>query len=524
MKHYLKTLLLPLLLLLLSSCNEQKPQYVIGVSQCSADIWREKQNAELRMGAYIHENVELRFASAYDSDERQVQQIDSLISTGIDLLIVAPNQVQTISPAIDRAYDKGIPVIVFERKTNSKKYTALIGADNYEMGRTIGEYIAHQLKGKGRLLEIKGLKGSSPAIERHNGFMEAISRYPGLQLVDTLQGDWTEKSAYDAIQQYQGDLTNIDYVFGQNDRMAMGARKALFKRNPQLSTKFCGIDGLPGKDGGIQLVRDSLLEASYIYPTYGDKLIQLALEILEKKPYKKENLLKSALVTHDNAYVLQMENEEIVRQSAYLDQLHEKADNYLMELDTQRAITILMEVIIFIITISAIIIITNMRRRHRLERQAFSMVVNSPLTPQPSDISPQTSDTTPQASEPRPQITEVTPEEIEQIEGDADARFLELLRQHVQEQIGNSDFGVEELAAQMGVSRVQLYRKVKQQTGRTPVDIIRLSRLNRSKILLQTTDLSVSEIAYQVGFTAPSYFTKCFKDEFEILPGDIKKN
>jgi len=270
-------------------------------------------------------------------------------------------------------------------------------------------------------------------------------------------------------------------------------------------------------------VRDSLLEASYIYPTYGDKLIQLALEILEKKPYKKENLLKSALVTHDNAYVLQMENEEIVRQSAYLDQLHEKADNYLMELDTQRAITILMEVIIFIITISAIIIITNMRRRHRLERQAFSLVVNSPLTPQPSDISPQTSNTTPQASEPRPQITEVTPEEIEQIEGDADARFLELLRQHVQEQIGNSDFGVEELAAQMGVSRVQLYRKVKQQTGRTPVDIIRLSRLNRSKILLQTTDLSVSEIAYQVGFTAPSYFTKCFKEEFGTLPGDTRK-
>ena len=306
----------------------------------------------------------------------------------------------------------------------------------------------------------------------------------------------------------------------------MGARKALASsgRSTFSTTRYSGIDGLPGKDGGIQLVRDSLLEASYIYPTHGDKLIQLALEILEKKPYKKENLLKSALVTRDNAYVLQMESEEIMRQSAYLDQLHEKADNYMMELDTQRAITVLMEVIIFIITISAIIIITNMRRRHRLERQAFSLVVNSPLTPQPSDISPQASDTTPQASEPRPQITEVTPEEIEQIEGDADARFLELLRQHVQEQIGNSDFGVEELAAQMGVSRVQLYRKVKQQTGRTPVDIIRLSRLNRSKILLQTTDLSVSEIAYQVGFTAPSYFTKCFKDEFGILPGDIKKN
>ena len=107
------------------------------------------------MGAYFHDNVELKFAAAYDSDERQVQQIDSLVNDGIDLMIVAPNQVQTISPAIDRAYEKGIPVIVFERKTSSRKYTAFIGADNYETGRMMGEYIASRLHGQGTVLEIK---------------------------------------------------------------------------------------------------------------------------------------------------------------------------------------------------------------------------------------------------------------------------------------------------------------------------------------------------------------------------------
>jgi len=203
-----------------------------------------------------------------------------------------------------------------------------------------------------------------------------------------------------------------------------------------------------------------------------------------------------------------MESEETMRQTAYLDQLHEKADTYLQQLGTQRAITILMAVIILIITASAVIIIMNMRRRHRLERQAFSMVVNVPA----------------EENTPTPVLTEVTQEEKGQIEADNDARFLERLRQQVQEQMANSDFSVEDLAAQMGVSRVQLYRKVKTQTGRTPVDIIRLSRLNRSKILLQATDLSVSEIAYQVGFTAPSYFTKCFKEEFGMLPGDTRKS
>ena len=148
---------------MLASCSGGKVKYRIGVSQCSEDIWREKQNAELRMGAYLHDSVELMFAAAYDSDKRQIQQIDSLVNEGIDLLIVAPNQVQTISPAIDRAYDKGIPVIVFERKTSSHKYTAFISADNYEMGRVMGEYIITRLGGKGRVLEIKGLKGSSPS-------------------------------------------------------------------------------------------------------------------------------------------------------------------------------------------------------------------------------------------------------------------------------------------------------------------------------------------------------------------------
>ncbi|MBQ8153631.1 MAG: substrate-binding domain-containing protein [Prevotella sp.] len=507
------------ILLLTTSCSQQQPRYVIGVSQCSEDIWREKQNAELRMGAYIHGNVEVRFASAYDSDQRQIQQIDSLVGTGIDLLIVAPNQVATISPAIDRAYDKGIPVIVFERKTNSKKYTAFIGADNYEMGRLMGEYIAQQLNGQGRILEIKGLKDSSPAIERHNGFAKALSRYPQLQLIDTLQGDWTEQSAYDAVRKWASSATPIDFVFGQNDRMAVGARKALSSLNPNLSTKYCGIDGLPGDEGGIQLVRDSVLEASYIYPTHGDQLIQLAVNILDGKPYEKENLLKSALVTRANANIVQMETEETMRQTAYLDQLHEKADSYLQELATQRTMTWMLVAIIFIITVSAILVVTNMQRRHRLERQAFSMVVNVPQ----SETAPATLNPSPSPQQPTT-ITDVTPEEQAMMEADSDARFLERLRQYVQEQMSNSDFSVEDLATQMGVSRVQLYRKVKAQTGRTPVDIIRLSRLNRSKVLLQTTDFSVSEIAYQVGFTAPSYFTKCFKEEFGMLPGDTRKS
>ena len=180
-------------------CSNREKHYVIGISQCSEDTWREKQNGELRMGNYFHNNVELRFAAAGDSDQRQIEQIDSLVACGIDLLIVAPNQVNTINPAIDRAYDSGIPVIVFERKTNSRKYTAFMSADNYEMGRQMGEYIAKRLGGSGKVLEVMGLKGSSPAIERHKGFTDAVQHYPQIDVVATLQGDWTEETGYEIV-------------------------------------------------------------------------------------------------------------------------------------------------------------------------------------------------------------------------------------------------------------------------------------------------------------------------------------
>lgn len=346
MKKFILYLTLALVCL---SCTKSKPKYVIGVSQCSGDIWRDKLNEELHMGTYFHDDVELLYASADDNDEKQIEQIDAFVSEGINLLIVSPNQVATISPAIDRAYDRGIPVIVFDRKTSSKKFTAYIGADNEDMGHEMGEYIAAQLQGKGRVLEIMGLKGSSPAIERHQGFVRALQKYPGIQLVASLQGDWTEDSGRKAIEELRKTdpekTSNIDYVFGQNDRMAVGAYHALDGEHNR-QTRFCGIDALPNKGGGMECVRDGILTASYIYPTHGDEVLQLAVNILEGKSYEKENPLKGALVTKNNAHVLLMQNEELTRQKGELDQLHMKVDDTLTVLNNQNVSLITLIIIV----------------------------------------------------------------------------------------------------------------------------------------------------------------------------------
>ena len=496
---------------LLVSCSGGKVKYRIGISQCSADIWRDKQNAELRMGAYFHDNVELKFAAAYDSDERQVQQIDSLVNSGIDLLIVAPNQVQTISPAIDRAYDKGIPVIVFERKTSSQKYTAFISADNYEMGRVMGEYIVARLHGQGHVMEIKGLEGSSPSIERHNGFMDAIKQSPGIQVVASLQGDWTEPTAYETTRQWLANHqdVHVDLVFGANDRTAMGARKALGGE-----VLYCGIDGLPGENGGIQLVRDSLLDASYIYPTHGDQIIELAVNILEGKPYEKETLLMSALVTRDNAKVLLMESEEIMQQAERLDQLHHKADGYLHELDAQRVVNWLsLGMIILLVVVFVLFYLYHLRKISMQRERVVNTLWNMGEAPKEAPKAPLSS----------PEGDTNVLQDNEAPSGAVGGAFVSRFREAVESRLSDSDLSVDDLAADMNLSRVQLYRKVKAVTGSSPVELLRTARLNRAYQLLLTTDKSVSEVAYVVGFTAPSYFTKCFKEEYGMVPGDVRK-
>lgn len=495
-------LYLIIVILALTSCSPGEKRYKIGVSQCSEDIWREKQNAELRMGAYLQDDVELRFAAAYDSDERQIEQIDSLIKSGIDLLIVAPNQVATISPAIDRAFDQGIPVIVFERKTNSQKFTAFMSADNYEMGKVMGHYIVSRLNGQGRVLEIKGLAGSSPAIERHNGFVEALKHAPGIQVVGSLQGDWTEPRAHTAVSQWLAAHpdTPVDLVFGMNDRSAIGARTAFLEANRSLPL-FCGIDGLPGENGGIRQVRDSILDASYIYPTHGDKVLQLAIDILEGKPYQKESHLQAALVTHENASSLLMQSEEIMRQTEYLDRLHQKADNYLHKLDNQRVITTLAIIVIILLVLSLVLfyiyhINKISMQKERVANTLWNMDTEELPTPTVEPEAPTVED---------------------------EPFFITRFKEVVESRLENSELSVEDLAADMNLSRVQLYRKVKSVTGSTPVELLRTARLNRAYRLLMTTDRSVSEIAYQVGFTAPSYFTKCFKEAYGMLPGDVRK-
>ena len=358
-----------MVLLLFQSCNKTTKRYVIGVSQCSEDIWRTKLNDELLIGTYDYKNVDLLFASAKDNDKLQVKQIEDFINRGVDLLIISPNQIHSITPIIDKAFDKGIPIVLFDRKTDSQKYTAFIGADNIEVGKDIGEFVARSLHGKGSVLEIKGLNHSSPAIDRHNGFVQALNKYPNIQLKDTISGDWTELSGYKCMKKMLAKTENCNIVWAQNDRMARGAQRALTEAGIK-DIQFVGIDALPGKDGGIESVDKGSLLASYIYPTRGDMVMQLAVDILEKRPFHRDNYLKGALVTKNNAKVLLLQNEEIIKQRNKLSNLNSKIDIYLAQYNHQKMYMLLCGVIIILLIGFIVYIYRTTIARRKLEEDA----------------------------------------------------------------------------------------------------------------------------------------------------------
>ena len=356
MKRYLHLIIYMAFLVLLASCTRQPKKYVIGVSQCSEDIWRDKLNDELKMGEYLNDSLIVKLASSNDDNVLQNKQVNQFVDEGVDLLIISPNQLSAISKAVDRAFDKGLPVILYDRKTNSDKYTAFIGCDNYTIGNSMGKFIAQQLNGKGRVVEICGLDGSSPALERHRGFMDAIKPYPGIQVVASEGGNWKEEGGIQAMKRILKKTHDFDYVFAHNDRLAWGAYVAARQMGLERNYKYTGVDGMSTEGGGLELVRDGIFEASYLYPTKGDEVIALAKKILKHQPYNRDNYLSTSIITKANAELTLMEARDAERQARNLKTLHKQVDQYLADYNSQKVMLVGLCLFLFVCIVAAAMI------------------------------------------------------------------------------------------------------------------------------------------------------------------------
>lgn len=709
-----------LLLLVFVSCSDRRT--VIGVSQCSDDLWRQKVNREIKIGQYQYKNVDVVFASADNNGQRQARQIDSLVKTKVDLLVVAPSDVKTVAPAIERAYRAGIPVILYDRMIESTHYTAYIGTDNVAIGREVADYLAHQLKGRGMVVEITGERGSTPVADRHRGFMQGMKAFPQIQVV-TLEGDWNLAGAKKLMRQYMDAGKPVDAVFGHNDAEAWGAQQAAKEKNREKQMLFVGIDGLPGENQGVDLVDKGVMTASYIYPTKGETIVPLAMNILQGKPYKRMNYFQSALVTAENAKLIDMQYKEIEDQTADLNTIYSSINEYMKMYRWQKIISILAVAVVVLLLIMIFYRRKVRREKEKLNEQRKQMAddkiafftnvshqLRTPLTlvsgplnrlmqadnyteeqkmllqvvlrnvgqletltadvlnfKEQVDAMNQASadeacekelsqhvlrDSRHQmllqqdveelstilivddnedirsylrvllagqyyvieasdgqnglrlAKESVPDLIvsdvmmpvmdgltfcskikedEVTShipvilltarsEESQRIEGyehGADAyitkpfsdhlllvrisnllqarrqrkndeakqmlsaediqtdepgerMFLERFKKAAKSHIGDANLRMDDLGSELSLSKVQMYRKVKALTGKTPAEVLREMRMQKAYSLLKQTDKTISEVAAEVGFAIPGYFSACFKKQFGINPTELR--
>ena len=477
---------------LLCACSGRKT--VIGVSQCCGGLWREKVNNEIRLALYQYKDAEAVFKSADSDGQRQARQIDNLIAEKVDLIVVAPDNINDVTPAIERAYKKGIPVILFDRKVKSPHYTAYIGGDNVEAGREVARFMAQRLDGKGTVVEITGLKNTSPVIERHRGFMEVMRKYPNLKIV-TLDSDWKMETAQALFKKYLDQGRHADGVFGHNDLCAIGAFQEAERRKIEKLFVFVGIDGLPGIWEGVDRVKRGHFAASFVYPTQGEKVVELAMNILQGKPYCKDNYMQSFLATPANCDAIALQYKELAAKVNDMEHLSGNLHWYQRVADVQRWL-IAAAVVLIVILIFAVGYIYKVYRQ-KLEKQ--KVVARGIIEHQQEEM----------------------PAELSVLD-ESERYFIDRFKKKVIARLCDADLKMDDLGAEMSLSKAQLYRKVKAITGKTPAELLKEMRLRRAYTLLQQTDKTVAEIASEVGFATPGYFSSCFRKEFGMLPMEMR--
>ena len=323
-----------LCLITLFSCHEDR-KYRIGVSQCSQDDWRMKMNEEIEREIMYHDDAEVEIRSADDSSEKQINDIRYFQDNGFDIIIVSPNEAETLTPVIKDVYDSGIPVIIFDRNINGDSYTARIGADDTGLGKAAAEYAISKTGPNPKAIEIYGLPGSTPAEGRHRGFTSALTDAGG-SIIASVPANWNKEQALPIADSLLRIYDDVDIIFAHNDRMAIGASEAA-KALGRNDIRIIGIDAAPTI--GIQAVADSIIDATFLYPTEGHRVIRTALSILKGEPYKKEVIMPvSSPVDITNADILLRQDETMREETGKIVILKGSLDDYWNQYSTQKSL------------------------------------------------------------------------------------------------------------------------------------------------------------------------------------------
>lgn len=512
------------LTLLLAACDtgikEKEHHYHIGVSQCSSGHWRDKQNSEMQRELLLHEGITMDIVCADDDDDKQIQQIQQFIDDKVDLLIISPNMEKPLTDIVAKAYDSGIPVVLFDRSVEGNKYTAFVGGDNVGVGQQLALFAERSLPHGGNVIELMGNMKTSPARQRHQGFIGELRQHPEIKVLASVDAHWDGPVAAEVIDSLLAIHHDVDVIVAHSDWMASSALERVKKIMPENDIRFVGADGFGSPGLGVYAVEAGNIDATAVYPTGGDIIMQTAIAILEGENYNHTTLLPSYLVSNPKeAGVLVTMFKELEHEVNTILRLRDRIVLYVQQIYLERtvlitAIIILLLIICLLLTYIRMRIMVK-RKEQQITQQKQELVQKDAAIQKKEEVIQEKEEVIMLKDE---EITDI--KERLQIFSEFDREFMDKMNSTVELQMSNPDFSVEMLSQEMCLSRAQMYRKCKALTGVTPVELIRNTRMERARQLFQAGCTSVTDVSTQVGIVDPSYFTRCYKTHFGVVPRD----
>lgn len=510
MRNILHAILFVASIFLFCSCNTDKREYfTIGISLCNDDMWHQTVISELQHEAQFYTDIQLELRSNKNGEDvEQIKTINSFIAERKDLIVVSAGNASQITPVVQKAYQAKIPVIILDQRIETDSYTAYVGGDNYRIGREVALYIVNILEGKGNVVEIRGRTESLTDIERHHGFINGIANYPDIKIINTEQADFNTALAEKKMTEIIRTNKSIDVVFAMDDLTAKGVYNAYQKAG--IDQPFTiGVDALAGEGGGMDNIIKGYQDISFIYPTGAEKVLEVAHSILTGKSFEKENILYTGIIDRSNVELMLKQKEHLHTEQRKTGQINTELTHTQNKYLTQR---ILLYSSIFIILLIAVVLLVVIKAYHSKKKSTVK------LQEKYRTIEEEHARVILQNKDIQKQI-----DILSQPEGFAeglseDQKYIAKVRDCIMDHIANSSLDVETIAQLLGESYTQMYRKIKSTTGYSPVEFIRIIRLTYAKQLLSTKTKNISEVAYEAGFSSPSYFTRCFKKFYNESP------
>lgn len=475
--------------ILLTSCTQQNKTIRIGFSQCTGGEWREQLNQEILSEAKFYDNLKVDIKNASGNIQQQLEDIKSFVAENVDLLIISPLEDSTLIDAFNSLDFQNIPVLLVDRKISSNKYVSFVGASNWEVGVRAAKYVL-QLRGdkQTRILHIRGFENSTATIERELGFINTLRKYENMEVQTLTSGqDLGGKNVSSTIRILNDNISllkSVDVIYAYNDAIAIAAYDILKKANTGHMPTIIGVDGMLGYKKGVNAVMEGTLAATVVYPTGGAKVIDVGMKIINHISVPKENLLSTILIDKSNVQAYYLQGQEIV-------ELRQKINLLQQEKITQRnqyrqivqwgivAVSILLG------GWGIFIVLLYIKKRK-----------NKPVL----------------------EVQDSENEDNIRKENEDYAQFEERVLCYIKEHYMDYDCDLSILINELAISKINFYKQFKLTFKDTPNNFLKRFRLDKAKELILEGKYTYAEIGYKVGFSSPAYFTKCFKEEFNMTP------